>query len=481
MSSLKAKTTRGLFWSFIDSFGVYLIKFFFSIAIARTLSPGDYGIMGMIIIFLSLGSLFSEGGFSMALVQKKEIDDRDLSTVFWFNVTAGLIIYALLFSGANAIAGFFGTPQLVNVTRVAALVIVLNALVTVQSVQLARLMQFRKQAAINLISALASGITGIILALTGFGVWALVFQTVAGSTVNMAGLWITSRWRPLAVFSRRSFGSLSGYGYKIFLQGLGDVIFTRVYFPLIGKFFSVEQLGFYSNSNRFYDLFVRQISSSVNRVAFPAFSSIQEERKRFADNYSKSFGILAFAMSFLMVMLIVSASQFVGIFLGDKWMPAVPLMIVFFIEGFYFPLHMLNQNLLSALGLSGKALTADIIKKGLTLISIIICFRYGIKALIIGQIISTLLSFILSSFFILKQLALSPVTILRTLYPVLLIAGSCFLADNLLIDKVTSSQGMLLVLKIIAIPIIFLVSGHFFRISSFTELRRLAFQGLKRE
>ncbi len=473
MTSLKAQTTKGLFWSFLDSFGVYLIKFCFSIFIARTLSPGDYGVMGMIIIFISLGQLLSEGGFAMALVQKKEAAEADYSTVFWFNSIAGIIIYTILFFSAGAIADFFRTPQLTGVTRVAALVIVINALVTVQSVQLARRMEFKKQAVINLVSALFSGTTGIILALRGFGVWALVFQTVAGSIVNLAGLWLTSGWRPVAVFDRSSFRSLASYGYKIFLQGFGDVVFTKIYFPLIGRFFSVDQLGFYSNSNRFYDLFVRQVSSSVNRVVFPAFSSIQEEKERFASNYTKSFGMLAFVMSLLMLVLIISSGQFVEIFLGTKWMPTVPLMIVFFIEGFYFPLLMLNQNLLSALGLSGKALQTDIVKKSLTLISIILTFRYGIKALIIGQVISTFVAFVLSSIAIMKQLGLPAGSLLRPLYPVFLLAAACFLADDLLIDRFITSKPLLLTVKITLIPAIYLVTSHILKVPSFTELRTM--------
>ncbi|MRR22214.1 hypothetical protein EG830_04460, partial [bacterium] len=329
----------------------------------------------------------------------------------------------------------------------------------------------------NLVSSLLSGTTGILLALKGYGVWALVFQTLAGSVVNLAGLWLTSRWRPVAVFDRRSFRSLAGYGYKIFLQGLGDVVFTKIYFPLIGRFFPVEQLGYYSNSSRFYDLFVRQVSSSVNRVIFPAFSSIQEEKERFAANYTRSFGMLAFAMSMAMVILISSAPQFVQLFLGTKWMPAVPLMIVFFIEGFYFPLLMLNQNLLSALGMSGKALETDIVKKCLTLISILITFRYGIRALIIGQVISTFAAFILSSAAIMKQLGLSPGALLRQLYPVLLIIAACFLADDMIIDRFITSGPVLLVVKITMIMAIFMAAGHFLKMSSFTELKGMIYRG----
>ena len=200
MESLKARTVRGIFWSFLDSFGVYLVKFGFSIVIARTLSPEDYGLMGMIVIFISLGQMIMQSGFSMALIQKKDSDTADLSTAFWFNVTAALLVYIVLFFSAGAIASFYGKPILISITRVAALGIILNALCSVQVSILTKRMDFRKLTWINLTGALISGTTGLIMALKGYAVWALVFQTLAGNLIYLIGLWISSGWRPLYGF-----------------------------------------------------------------------------------------------------------------------------------------------------------------------------------------------------------------------------------------------------------------------------------------
>lgn len=448
--------------------------------IARTLSPGDYGVMGMIIIFISLGQLLMEGGFSMALIQKKEATESDYSTVFWFNVAVSVIVYLILYFTAGAIADFYDTHILVNVIRVSALVIILNALVAVQSVKLSRQMNFRRQAVINLIATLFSGITGVVMALKGYAVWSLVFQTLAGSLVNMTGLWISSGWRPILTFNSGSFKELFNYGYKIFLLGFGDVIFTKIYFPLIGRFFPVEQLGYYSNSNRFYDLFVRQVSSSFNRVVFPAFSSIQEEKERFTANYLRSFGMLAFVMSLLMVTMIISSGQFVELFLGSKWMPAVPLMVVFFIEGFYFPLLMLNQNLLSALGHSGRALQIDIVRKVLTLASIFLTFRYGIRALIAGQVISTLLAFILSTIVMMRNLQISPGRLIKNVFTIIIIVTVCFLTDDFVIDRLFASTTALLLVKLCCIPALYLLTGWVLKVPSLRELTVLVKDHLSR-
>ena len=280
MESLKKKAARGIFWSFLDLFGVYLIKFGFSIVIARTLSPEDYGLMGMIVIFIAIGQTIMQSGFSMSLVQKKDSDTTDLSTAFWFNVLTALIVYLILFFSADAIATFYKKPILVSITRVAAIGIILNSLCSVQVAILTKRMDFRKLTWINLPGALVSGVTGLILALKGFTVWALVFQTLAGNLFYLIGLWVFSSWKPELVFSLKSFKSLFKFGYKILLQGLTDVLFTKIYFPLIGKFYSASQLGFYTNADRFYDLLVRKTYYSFNRVMFPVFATIQDRKRK---------------------------------------------------------------------------------------------------------------------------------------------------------------------------------------------------------
>lgn len=471
MQSLKARTARGLFWSFIDSFGVYLVKFGFTIVIARTLSPEDYGLMGMIVIFISLGQMLMQSGFSMALVQKKETTQDDLSTAFWFNVLTAGVIYVILFLSAGGIASFFGKPVLVSITRVAAIGIILNSLCSVQMSLLTRRMDFKRLAWINLAGALISGTTGLIMALMGYEVWALVFQTLAGNAIYLAGLWITSKWKPGLIFNIQSFKSLFNFGYKILLQGLTDVIFTKSYFPLIGKLFPLAQLGFYTNANRFYDLFIRQTSNSVNRVIFPAFSIIQEEKERFNANYIRSFNLLATVMFMGSVLLIVVSRPFVELALTEKWLSAVPLMKLFFIEGFFFPLLLMNLNIMNAAGRSGASLKIDIVKKGLIAFSVIILFRFGIKALILGQVSATLVAFAGSLVFIRKfhNIRLNKIGI--TILKLSLIIGISFLTSLLLIEPLNLSAWAELLIKCALLPLIFYGFGRLLHIEAIDDLQ----------
>ena len=471
MSSLKKKTARGLIWSFTDSFGVYLIKFGFSIAIARTLSPDDYGIMGLIVIFISLGQIFAQGGFPMALINKKDAGTIDFSTVFWFNAAIGAVIYLVLYFTAPLIAGFYNESIIINVIRVAALSIILSSFSGVQLTLLSRAMNFRRQALINLLSALLSGICGITLALKGYGVWALVFQSLTGSAVSALGLWLFSKWRPELQFSFKSFRSLFSYGYKVFLQGLGDVFFTKIYFPLIGKFFPVAQLGYYTNASRFSDIFVRQTSNAFTQVLFPAFSSIQDERERFNNNYLSAFRMLSAFMYMGSLLLIILSRSFVTVALTDKWLPAVPLMIIFFSEGFFFPLFTFNQNILLSVGRSGLSLKIDILKKAATFASILLVFRFGIRALIIGQVTATAITFFVSVFSITKIQGVSSKSVINPLIKIMLVTGACLLLNFFIIVPEVSYLWLEVAIQCTAIPLLFLLLLHLSGVKVIQEAR----------
>lgn len=471
--SLKTRTTKGIFWSFLDSFGIYLVKLGFSIVIARTLSPDDYGLMGMIVIFISLGQMIMQSGFSMALIQKKDSNEADLSTAFWFNVMAALVVYIILFFSAGAIAAFYQKPVLVSITRVAALGIILNALCSVQVSILTKMMDFRKLTWINLAGALISGITGLVLALGGYAVWALVFQTLAGNLIYLIGLWLTTSWKPAPVFNIRSFKSLFGFGYKILLQGLTDVVFTKIYFPLIGKFYPVSQLGFYTNASRFHELFIRQTSNSVTRVIFPAFATIQDEKERFNTNYVRSFNLLAAIMFLGSLILIISSRPFISLALTDKWLPAVPFMQLLFMEGFFFPLMMFNQNILCSAGRSGLSLKIDVIRKAVILLSIILAFRLGIEALIIGQVISTAVALIVSMTVVIKTQGINPPDILVPLFKLLIIVALTMLLNQFVIEPLALTAWLSLIVKCTIIPFVFILSARLSGLHSITELKDL--------
>jgi len=473
MESLRSRTAKGMFWSFLDSFGVYLVRFGFSIVIARTLSPDDYGLMGMIVIFISLGQIVMQSGFSMALIQKKESDHRDFSTAFWFNVISAIIIYLVLFFSADAIAIFFAEPILVNITRIAALGIIINSLCSVQASVLMKRMDFKKLTWVNLTGALISGLTGLIMALQGYEVWALVFQTLMANVIYLIGLWTISDWKPQFVFDLKSFKSMFSFGYKILLQGLTDVIIAKSYFPLIGKYFSITQLGYYTNANRFWEIFINQTSRSVTRVLFPAFSTIQNERRKFNINYISSFNLLVLVMFLGSLLLVISSRPFVALALTDKWLPAVPFMQVFFLDGFFFPLMIFNQNILYSLGKGGQSLKIDIARKSVLLITIFVLFRHGIMALIAGQVFSTLIALIWSELVVVRCRSISFREIFPTFYKLSLISVICFLFSHFIIGKIAGSDWAELCLKLIVVPIIFIGLAMLTGVDAVRELKKL--------
>ncbi|MGK9369484.1 lipopolysaccharide biosynthesis protein [Melioribacter sp. Ez-97] len=397
---LKKKSLSALIWSFVDSFGVYVVRFGFTIAIARKLSPKDYGLAGMVTIFIALATLIAESGFSMALIQKKNSDQRDYSTVFFFNLIASIFLYIVLFFSAGLIANFYNEPIVKDITRVASIGVVFSALITVHITILTKNLEFKIPAFIRMCSALISGVLGVFMAYNGFGVWALVYPTLAGSLLSVLLFWIFNRWKPSMVFSIESFKLLYKYGVNIFAQGFTSILLDQIYYPLIGKFYSATELGYFSNADRFYQIFVRRITISYGRVAFPAFSSLQDKPIDFANAYRKTTISLAFILLPLTALLIVSAKPVILILLTNKWANSIPFLQLLYLDGFIFPFLLLNQNVLNALGKSKLSLIIDTVKKIFVIIGAFIAFKIGIQALIISQITSTAIGLLVSIFFI---------------------------------------------------------------------------------
>lgn len=401
---LKKKSLNALLWSFVDSFGVYFVRFGFTIAIARKLTPRDYGLTGMIAIFIAIATLITESGFSMALIQKKDSNQKDYSTVFFFNLAASVILYITLYFSAKLIADFYNEPIIKDITRIAALGIIFSALITVQITILTKNLEFKIPAFIRMISALTSGILGVILAYSGFGVWSLVYPTLVGSMLSATLFWIFNKWKPTFVISFDSFKSLYKYGVNIFAQGFTSILLDQIYYPLIGKFYSATELGYFSNADRFYQIFVRRITIAYGRVAFPAFSSIQDQALLFGTTYRKTSIALAFLLLPLTGLLIISAEPVVLILLTDKWANSIPYLQLLYFDGFVFPFLLLNQNVLNAIGQSKLSLLIDTAKKVFVVIGIFIALKIGIQALIASQVISTAIGLIVSIFFIRKNI-----------------------------------------------------------------------------
>ena len=463
MKNLKKKSLKSFYWTFLDSFGAYFIRFGFTISIARILEPSDYGLMGMIIIFLGLGTLLSEGGFSMALIQKKNITNVDYSTVFYFNLAVSIIAYLILFFSAHYIADFYNEQILINVIRVSALTIIIGALSTIQIVILSKELNFKKQTYISFIATLGSGLIGILIAYNGFAVWALVYMTLSFTIIKTSALWLSSSWRPLYVFDWKSFKTLFQFGSKIFVSGLSDLFFNKLYYPLIGKNFNSQELGFYTNATSFSEIIVKQISIAFGRVSFPAFSLINNDIPRLSRTFTTLFHSISFLMFLITIISIVSTHSFVLIFLTAKWLPSVIYMKLFLLEGFFFTLYLMCQQTIAAIGLSGLLLKIEIFKKFLLFTSLLALFKYGISALIIGQLISSFITFLISTYYTQKQLNVKLIPLFSELTKLIFITFLIYVIDKFFLEIVINSTYVLLFVKILVLPVFFLFFAYLFK------------------
>ena len=459
MKSLKNTALESFYWSLLDSFGAYFIRFGFTISIARILEPSDYGIMGMIIIFIGIGTLLSEGGFSMALIQKRDVTNVDYSTIFYFNLVVAIIVYLILYFSAHYIADFYNEQILINVIRVSGVTIVIGALSTIQVVLLSKELNFKKQTFISYIATFGSGITGVLFAYNGSGIWSLVYMTLSYSIIKTSGLWVTGTWIPSYVFDWLSFKTLFKFGSKIFVSGLSDLFFNKVYYPIIGRSYSSLELGFYTNATSFSDIIVKQTGIAFGRVAFPVFSSINNDIPRLSRTFTSLFYSISFLMSLITVISILSAHSFVLIFLTAKWLPAVVYMKLFLLEGFFFTLYLMCQQTITAIGLSGLVLKLEVVKKIMLFVGLLALFKFGIAALIIGQIISSLIAFLIATFYTRRQLNITLIPLFWELTKLFVIAFIIYLIDKFLIEHYFNSKYMLFSVKISFLPVLFAFFG----------------------
>lgn len=397
--SLKLQTLRGIWWSTIERFAVQTVSFILGLIIARLLSPSDYGVIAMLAVFIAISQTFVDSGFSTALVRKIDRSESDNSTVFYFNIVVGLAVYVVMFFAAPFIAEFYQTPLLTPVTRVVSVTLIFSSFCVVQQALLTAKMDFKSQAKISLLSAIISGGVGIALAYYGYGVWALVVQTVVASLLRMVLLWVFSRWRPRAPFSKSSFRELFSFGSKLLASGLLDTIYNNVYTIVIGKLFSAASLGLYSRANQFAQFPSSNITGIIQRVTFPVLSSIQNEDERLRINYRKLIRMSGFIIFPLMIGLAAVANPLIEILLTEKWIGAVIYLQIICFAMMWFPIHAINLNLLQVKGRSDLFLRVEIIKKIIGISILCITIPMGLLAMCYGRVVSSLLALIINTYY----------------------------------------------------------------------------------
>lgn len=398
-TSLRVKASKGLFWSAFERFSVQGAQFIVGLVLARLLMPSDYGIIGMITIFIAVFQTFIDSGFSSALIQKKNRSETDYSTVFYFNIAVALVLYLLLFFLSPFIARFYDTPLLVSVTKVIGLNLIINSFVVVQRAKLTIELDFKTQARVSLVAVIIGGLVGIILAFKGYGVWSLVAQNLSRSFVNTILFWISTKWVPKKVFSKKSFRSLFSFGSKLLGAAVLDTVFKNIYLIIIGKAYTTRDLGYYTQGKQFRDVISINITGIMQRVTYPVLSTMQDEEERLKVNYRKFIKMSAFIVFPLMIALAALARPMINIVLTEKWLPAVPIIQVLCLAGMLYPIHAINLNILNVKGRSDLFLRLEIIKKIITIIAIIITFPYGILVMVWGQVVTSVIAFYINTYY----------------------------------------------------------------------------------
>ena len=397
--SLKDKTVKGVAWSGIDNVVQMGVTFVVSIVLARLLSPDDYGLIGIVTIFTAICTVLINGGFTSALIRKKDATENDFNTAFIVNFALSLFLYSIIFFCSPLIAKFFNREELVALTRVASLGMIIGALALVQQTQLTKRLDFKTQTKISFIASLASGIIGITLAIIGFGVWALVAQTLTLQFFRTTLLWIYNKWIPIFRFSSNSFHELFGFGWKMMASGILDTIWKELYQVIIGKFYTPATLGQYTRAKQFSQLFSSNLTSVIQRVTFPVLSNIQDDRERMISGYRKIIKTTMFITAICMFLLAAISEPLIYCLIGPKWHEAATYLPLICISGSLYPLHAINLNMLQIQGRSDLFLGLEIIKKIIGLVPLAVCISYGIMPMLYVNLATSIMCYFLNSYF----------------------------------------------------------------------------------
>lgn len=417
-NSLKSIATKGIFWSAIDKFAVQIGQFAVSVLLARILLPEDFGLIGMLAIFMALSQTFIESGLGVCLIQRQNRTDVDFSTVFVFNLVVSSLFYLLLFFSAPYISTFFNQPQLIALVRVLGLSLFINAFAIVQKTKLTIAMDFKSIAKSNIISVILGGFCGVIAALNGYGVWSLVIQSLVWSLTTTISLWFLSSWSPSILFSRKSFDSLFGYASKILISGLYAQLLNNVYNICLGKFYPVASLGYYTRTKSFADLSAGTIVSIIQQATFPVLAVVQNDKEKLVSIYSRMIRMSAFLIIPLMTLIALLAKPIVILLLTEKWISLIPFLQWMVFARIFLPMSVINMNLLNAIGRSDLYLKVDLSKLPLTILALIITIPLGVKAIIIGHVVTSALSFIINAYLPGKFYGYGAINQLKDMLPV---------------------------------------------------------------
>lgn len=420
--SLRDKTISGIFWSFLQQAGGRGISFLITIVLARLLSPQDFGLIGILMIFIQISQTLVNGGFRLALIQKKEVDDEDYSSVFYINLVVSCVAYLLIYITAPFIAVFYNQPILTDLVRLLALVFIINAFSYVQEAHLNKDLRFKTLMFIHLPSNIFGGVVSIGMAMLGFGVWSIVAMQLLTRLAYAIQIWIYSKWKPLFSFNKNKAKNLFSFGYKLMISDIIHTIYNNIYVVIIGKFFPVSVVGYYQNSFTMVDAPSSTITGVLSVVTFPIFSSIQDDLKKLKKGYKTVMQQAFFWICPFYVFLGFLAIPLFRFIFTEKWLPSVPFFQWLCVWGILAPMIIYNLNIVNVIGRSDVFLKLELTRKIISIVAIIFVIPYGITALLIVQAISTVFTFLLFSYFAGRFIQYTMIEQVKDILPTLLLS-----------------------------------------------------------
>lgn len=458
-----------LIWRFLERFGAQIVAFVVSIILARLLDPVVYGTVALVTVFTTILQVFVDSGFGMALVQKKNSDEIDFSTVFYFNIVICAFLYLIMFILAPFIARFYDNEQLSLIIRILSLVLVVSGFKSIQSVYVTKHLMFKKFFFATLIGTVISAGVGIFMAYKGYGVWALIAQNLLNQGIDTIILWITVGWRPKRVFSFKRLKSLFSFGWKLLASALLDVGYNQLRALIVGKKYSAEDLAYYNRGEQIPNLAISNINNSIDSVLLPSMSIAQEDKQRVKQMLKRSISVSSFVLLPVMAGIAVTANSLVAVLLTEKWNSAIPYMQLFCLIYAFYPIHTANLNAMKAMGRSDYFLKLEIIKKIIGIGLLLGAMWISVQAIVISLLIANLLSLIINTYPNKKILGYGILEQMKDLLPALLLSGIMF-GVTYFIYYMDGAGFMTLVKQILIGVVVYFTLAALFKVEPFVYI-----------
>ena len=420
--SLKNKTIKGTLWGAIERFSGQGVQFLVLIVMARMLTPKDYGLVGILAVFVNIAQTLIDSGFSQALIRKQDRNEKDYATTFFFNIVVGLFVYILFYIISPFVSDFYNEPELKPLMRVLSFVVIINSFSVVQIALYTARVDFKTQSKATILAAITSGVVGIYSAYIGLNTWSLVYQQVSYAIVNTLLLWLYSKWKPIWSFSQKSFNDLFSFGSKILIGGLINTIYNNIYQLVIGKVFNTSILGYYTRGSHFAQFPSQNISGILQRVTYPILCELQGDTERLVNVYRKFIRVSTLIIFPIMMVLAGISRPMIMVVLGEKWSYAATLLCIICFSSMWYPIHHLNVNVLQAIGRSDLTLKIEVVKKIVGIIILIGTIPLGIEAICYGGILSSIICLVINSYYVGKLLGVGFVRQMCDVTPILLIS-----------------------------------------------------------